>query len=203
MRRPAKSGARGGTTPIPASTSTCCRASTSFRSSRTTTGRASTRPAPEIQAYIKKVADDRRLRRYIRFNEEIVEARFIDGRWHVKTAKRRDRCRGRVRCRDRLPEPADLSRHRRARQLRRTRLPFRALGPQRAARGQALGHHRLRLQRHPDHRGAGLGGCRCHPVHPPGAVDSYPREPGSELAAPHVAEAALRLPAGAARSCGD
>jgi cation diffusion facilitator CzcD-associated flavoprotein CzcO len=44
-------------------------------------------PAPEIQAYIKKVADDRGLRKFIRFNQEIVEARFIDGRWHVKTAK--------------------------------------------------------------------------------------------------------------------
>src|SRR5271154_4124635 len=44
-------------------------------------------PAPEIQTYIKKVADDRDLRQYIRFNEEIVEARFNDGLWHVKTAK--------------------------------------------------------------------------------------------------------------------
>lgn len=44
-------------------------------------------PGPEIQAYIKKVADDRGLRRFIRFNEEIVSARFVDGRWHFKTAK--------------------------------------------------------------------------------------------------------------------
>jgi cation diffusion facilitator CzcD-associated flavoprotein CzcO len=44
-------------------------------------------PAPEIQAYIKKVADDRDLRKYIRFNEEIVEAQFHGGRWHVKTAR--------------------------------------------------------------------------------------------------------------------
>ena len=44
-------------------------------------------PAPEIQAYIKKVAADRGLRKYIRFNEEIVAALFKDGRWHVKTAK--------------------------------------------------------------------------------------------------------------------
>lgn len=44
-------------------------------------------PAPEIQDYIKKVADDRDLRKYIRFNEEIAEARFVDGRWHIKTAK--------------------------------------------------------------------------------------------------------------------
>jgi cation diffusion facilitator CzcD-associated flavoprotein CzcO len=44
-------------------------------------------PAPEILAYIKKVADDRSLRPYIRFNQEIVEARFSDNRWHVTTAK--------------------------------------------------------------------------------------------------------------------
>jgi cation diffusion facilitator CzcD-associated flavoprotein CzcO len=44
-------------------------------------------PGPEIQAYIKKVADGRGLRKYIRFNEEIVEARFDGGRWHIKTAK--------------------------------------------------------------------------------------------------------------------
>src|SRR5580693_3115539 len=43
-------------------------------------------PAPEIQAYIRKVADERGLRRFIRFNEEISEARFADGRWHVRTA---------------------------------------------------------------------------------------------------------------------
>ncbi len=44
-------------------------------------------PAGEIQAYIKKVAAERDLRKYIRFNEEIVSARFLDGRWHLATAK--------------------------------------------------------------------------------------------------------------------
>ena len=44
-------------------------------------------PAPEIQAYILKVAAERDLRKYIRFNEEIVAARFSDGRWHLTTAK--------------------------------------------------------------------------------------------------------------------
>jgi len=44
-------------------------------------------PAAEIQAYIKQVADERDLRKYIRFNEEIVSARFEGGRWHLKTAK--------------------------------------------------------------------------------------------------------------------
>ena len=44
-------------------------------------------PAGEIQAYIKKVARDRGLTKYIRFNTEIVEARFTDNRWHLTTAK--------------------------------------------------------------------------------------------------------------------
>ena len=44
-------------------------------------------PAPEIQAYILKVAKDRGLYRFIRFNEEIVEARYTDGRWRLTTAK--------------------------------------------------------------------------------------------------------------------
>src|ERR1700732_3393992 len=43
-------------------------------------------PASEIWAYIKKVARDRGLNRFIRFNEEVVAARFSDGRWHIETA---------------------------------------------------------------------------------------------------------------------
>ena len=44
-------------------------------------------PAPEIQEYIKTVARECDLRKYIRFNTEIVETRFTGGRWHIKTAK--------------------------------------------------------------------------------------------------------------------
>ena len=44
-------------------------------------------PGSEIQAYIKKVANDCGLRKFIRFNERITEARFADGRWHFTTAK--------------------------------------------------------------------------------------------------------------------
>ena len=44
-------------------------------------------PAPEIQAYIRKVTDELGLRRFIKFNEEIVSARFEDGRWRIVTAK--------------------------------------------------------------------------------------------------------------------
>src|ERR1700730_7954598 len=44
-------------------------------------------PATEIWAYIKKVALDRGLTKYIHFNEEIVAARFTEGRRHLETAK--------------------------------------------------------------------------------------------------------------------
>src|SRR5580700_10506965 len=44
-------------------------------------------PATEIWAYIKKVARDRGLTKFIRFNEEIVAARFTNGCWHIETAK--------------------------------------------------------------------------------------------------------------------
>jgi cation diffusion facilitator CzcD-associated flavoprotein CzcO len=43
-------------------------------------------PADEIWAYIKKVARDRGLRQFIRFNREIAAARFTDGRWHLDIA---------------------------------------------------------------------------------------------------------------------
>src|SRR5215470_17459673 len=43
-------------------------------------------PATEIWAYVKKVAHDRGLTKFIHFNEEIVAARFTEGRWHLETA---------------------------------------------------------------------------------------------------------------------
>src|SRR3984885_617838 len=44
-------------------------------------------PADEILAYVKQVAHDRRLTDFIRFNEEVVAARFTDGRWQIETGK--------------------------------------------------------------------------------------------------------------------
>src|SRR6266849_3899800 len=44
-------------------------------------------PATEIWDYIKKVARDRGLTQFIRFNEEIVAARFTNGCWQIETAK--------------------------------------------------------------------------------------------------------------------
>ena len=71
-------------------------------------------PGPEIQDYIRKVADDRGLRKYIRFNEEIVEARFTDGRWHLTTARGKPSSLM-FSSRHRLPAQAALSRHHRTR----------------------------------------------------------------------------------------
>jgi cation diffusion facilitator CzcD-associated flavoprotein CzcO len=47
-------------------------------------------PANEILAYVKKVARDRGLHKFIRFNEEVTASRFSDGRWHIETAKGKD-----------------------------------------------------------------------------------------------------------------
>src|SRR5437868_10021269 len=43
-------------------------------------------PAAEIWAYIKKVANDRALTRFVRFNEDVTAARFSEGRWQIETA---------------------------------------------------------------------------------------------------------------------
>src|ERR1700745_981487 len=44
-------------------------------------------PATEIWEDVKKVARDRGLTKFIRFNEEITSAHFTDGRWHIETAQ--------------------------------------------------------------------------------------------------------------------
>ncbi|MGH7063102.1 MAG: flavin-containing monooxygenase [Stellaceae bacterium] len=43
-------------------------------------------PAAEIWDYVKKVARDRGLTRFIRFNQEVVAARYAGGRWQIETA---------------------------------------------------------------------------------------------------------------------
>ncbi len=47
-------------------------------------------PADEILAYVQKVARDRGLHRFIRFNEAVTGARFSGGRWHIETANGTD-----------------------------------------------------------------------------------------------------------------
>ena len=55
----------------------------------TRTGVASSRPGPEILRYFEGVADRYGLRPHLRLGTEIVSGRFEDGRWRVRTARRR------------------------------------------------------------------------------------------------------------------
>lgn len=43
-------------------------------------------PGPEIQAYFRQVADERGIRRHIRFGTAVTSARYDDGRWWLTTA---------------------------------------------------------------------------------------------------------------------
>lgn len=43
-------------------------------------------PGPEIQHYFERIADDYRLRDRIRFNSEVTDCRYVDGRWHIETS---------------------------------------------------------------------------------------------------------------------
>lgn len=42
-------------------------------------------PGGEIQQYLRRVADERGIRRHIRFGTEVTAARYCDGRWRVST----------------------------------------------------------------------------------------------------------------------
>lgn len=43
-------------------------------------------PGPEIQAYFRQVADERGIRRHIRFGSDITRAEYDDGKWRLTTA---------------------------------------------------------------------------------------------------------------------
>ena len=43
-------------------------------------------PGPEIQRYFKQVADERGIRRHIRFGASVTKAEYDDGKWRVTTA---------------------------------------------------------------------------------------------------------------------
>jgi hypothetical protein len=61
-----------------------CRASTSFRSSPIRADRANPRGQRDLGLYQERRPRSR-LTKFIRFNEEIVAARFTHGRWHIDT----------------------------------------------------------------------------------------------------------------------
>jgi len=136
-------------------------------------------PATEIWAYIKKVARDRGLTKFIRFNEEIVAARFTEGCWHIETAKGNTDVANVFICATGFlhkPVFPDIPGRE---SFRRPVIPLGALGSQCAVCRQALGRHRQRRQRCADHRGTGLGGMRRHAVHPPRAMGPYRDNPHS------------------------
>ena len=85
-------------------------------------------PATEIWAYVKKVARDRGLTKFIRFNEEIVAARFTGGRWQIETAQGQHRHRRRLHLRHRLSAQAALSRYCRDARVSPARLSTRRAG---------------------------------------------------------------------------
>src|ERR1700756_2097721 len=43
-------------------------------------------PGPEIQAYFRRVADERGIRRHIRFSATVTKAEYDDGQWRLTTA---------------------------------------------------------------------------------------------------------------------
>ena len=149
-------------------------------------------PAGEIQAYIKKVARDRDLRRYIRFNEEFVAARFAGGRWQITTA------RGETHVADVFVAATGFLNH--------------PIYPEIEGRDSFAGpsFHSARWDHSVPHQGKhwGVIGAGCSGVQITEALaregskspsssaarsGSYPREPADEPAAPPVAQASLRL----------
>ena len=73
----------------------------------------------------------------VRFSDEVIHCTFPDGRWHLATASGRQDERRRGDRRHRRPPPPPLSRPRRARHLRRARIPQRPLGPRCDVDGRA------------------------------------------------------------------
>jgi glycine/D-amino acid oxidase-like deaminating enzyme len=131
-------------------------------------------PATEIWAYIKKVAHDRDLNKFIRFNQEIVSARFSNDRWHLKTASGNS-------------DIADVF-------ICATGFLHKPLLPAIPGRESFAGpsFHSARWDHSVPYVGkrwgvigsgasgvqsAGLGRLRCHPVHPPRAMGPHSREP--------------------------
>ncbi len=75
----------GGTTPIPDCTATSHRRFYSYSFFPNSEWSRMLPPGGEIQQYLRRVADERGLRRHIRFGTEVTAARYCDGRWRVST----------------------------------------------------------------------------------------------------------------------
>ena len=113
------SAARGARTRTPGSRATCPRTSTRTRSRSRPTGATGSRPGPEIRAYFERVAREHDVLPHVRFGDEVTSCTFANGRWQLDNGERSSR-RGRRRDRGhRRAAPPAVSRHRRARLLRR------------------------------------------------------------------------------------
>jgi hypothetical protein len=173
MKRPARSVGPGGTTPFPASVDVLSR-QYEFPFQPNYNWSRKYAPATEIWAYIKKVARDRGLTKFIRFNEEIIAARFTNGCWHIETAKGNTDVADVFICatgflhKPLFPDIAGSA------NFGGASFSLGALESRCALCRQALGGDRERRQWRADHRGARLGRMRRHPVHPPRAMGPYP-----------------------------
>ena len=173
MKRPARSAGPGGTTPSPASLSMSCRANTNFRSSPTTTGRANMRRPPRSGPI------SRRSRATAASPNSSASTRRSSQRGSPTVAgtSRRPRATRTLRMFSSAPPAFSTSRSFltfRGARVSPARLFTRRAGITACPMRQALGRHRQRRQWRADHRGAGLGGLRRHPVHPPRAMGPYP-----------------------------
>ena len=106
---------------------------------------------PEILEYLKGVADKYGLRPYIASASTSTRAHWDDSeyRWHVFTETRRGVRRAVPDLGRRRAAHPVAARHRRSRGLRRSRVPHRAVGPQRRSHRQARCGDRNRCQRDP------------------------------------------------------
>ena len=135
---------------------------------------------PEIWDYLKGVTEKYGLRRYIEFNS-LVD-RGVLGRRGVPVARVHHR-RARIRRpvpglrRRRVARPV-FPRDRRPQRIRRSRFPFRGMGPHRRPDRQAGRDHRNRRERDPDRARDRRPGCRTAalPAHP--AVGGAAVQPG-------------------------
>ena len=191
MKAPTKSAAPGATTPIRASSSTCCRGNTNFRSSRTTTGRANMRPERRSRPTSRRSPTIAACANSSGSTKKIVEARFADDRWHLTTAKGETIVRRCLHRRDRLSAQAALSRHSRAARASPARPFIRRAGttafPTKGKRWGIIGGGASGIQITEALAWAGL---RRHPIHPPRAMGSHPRKSVFDLVRTALAAAA-------------
>ncbi len=145
-------------------------------------------PGREIQQYLRRVADERDIRRFIRFGTEVTFAEYTGGRWQVATDQGVDEFDVLITATGflRVPRYPDI---RGSGHLRRTVVPLGPLGSLGHVAGQAHRADRDRIHRRADHRRARRKGQAAQgvPAHRP--VDRAVAQhalPGTPRAGPQV-----------------